>query len=135
MRLLQPRQQILPAWCWCSAVDSGVSLMPRTLGFRQNLLPSACLITTTTRPVLTREVNLRVHNAHVPCQCIVAREGLLLNTKCTAHLLLASIVNGVLVTGKVVWSREDRVARLARCGVDALTLVRPRLGIAIQDSR
>ena len=109
--------------------------MPRTLGFRQNLLPSACLITTTTRPVLTREVNLRVHNAHVPCQCIVAREGLLLNTKCTAHLLLASIVNGVLVTGKVVWSREDRVARLARCGVDALTLVRPRLGIAIQDSR
>jgi hypothetical protein len=111
------------------------SLAPRTLGSRQNPMPNARSITTTARPVLAREVHLRVHNSHMPCQCIVAREGLLLNTECTAHLLLASVVDSVLVTSKVVWSREDRVARLARCGVDALTLVRPRLGVAVQDSR
>lgn len=63
-------------------------------------------------------------------QRIVARECLLLDTQCAANLLFARVVNRVFVSGKIVGTREDGVAGLARSGVDALALVRPRLRIA-----
>ena len=81
--------------------------------------------------MLAREVHLGMHNTHVSCQRIVARECLLFSAQGTADLLLTSVVDSVLVTGEIVWTREDRVARLASCGVDALTLVRPRLRVAV----
>jgi hypothetical protein len=81
--------------------------------------------------VLAREVHLRMHDTHVSRQSIVARECLLFDAKRATDFLLASVVDGVLVTGEIIRTREDRIARLAGCGVDALTLVRPRLGVAI----
>jgi len=92
-------------------------------------------IGTTPAPVLAREVHLRMHDTHVSRQSIVAREGLLLYAERAANFLFAGIVNGVLVTGEIIRTREDRITRLAGCRVDTLTLVRPRLGVAIQHSR
>lgn len=80
------------------------------------------LVMVPTAPAMfSGEVDLRMHNAlqivlawlrlviasavdsyHVACQSIVAGKGLLLNAQCTTDLLLASIVNRVLVSGKVV---------------------------------
>ena len=88
-------------------------------------------IRTTPAPVLTRKVHLRMHDTHVSRQSIIAREGLLLYAERAADFLLAGIVNSILVTGEIIRTREDRIAGLAGCGVDALTLVRPRLGVAI----
>lgn len=60
---------------------------------------------------------------HVTCQCIVAGESLFLDTQCAANFLLARVVNRVFVPGKIVRTGEDRAARLAGSGVDALTFV------------
>src|SRR5467141_1567987 len=49
--------------------------------------------------LLTRPINFRVYNAHVPCKCIVPRKGFLLRTEMTTDLLLAGIVYGIFVTG------------------------------------
>lgn len=64
---------------------------------------------------------------HVSRQRIVARERLGFIAQCTADLLLAYVVNRVLMSCEIVWTREDCVARFACGGVDALALVRPRL--------
>lgn len=89
----------------------------------------------TTSAMLAGEVDLWMHDAHVPRQRIVAAEGLLLDAECAAHFLLARVVDGVLVARQVVGSREDGVARLAGGGVDALTLVWARLRIPLQERR
>lgn len=57
---------------------------------------------TPTTTVLAGEINIGMHNAHVPGESIAARKRLLVGAKCTAHLLLSSIVNGVLMTGEVI---------------------------------
>lgn len=74
---------------------------------------------------------LVMNSYHVAGQSIIARERLFLDAQCTANLLLAYIVNRILVSGKIIRTREDRVARLARCRVDSLALVRPRLRVAL----
>ena len=43
----------------------------------------------------------------------------------TPDSLLPRVVNSVLVTRKVIRPRKDRIARLARAWVYALTFVRP----------
>lgn len=48
----------------------------------------------------------------------------------TPHLLLPRIVYGIFMSRKIVGPREDRIARLARRRIDALTLVRSRLRVA-----
>jgi hypothetical protein len=65
---------------------------------------------------------LGMHNTQVSCQCVVPAECLLLGAQRTMHLLLPGIVDGILVPGQIVRPREDRVARLARRGIDSLTL-------------
>jgi len=59
--------------------------------------------------VLSGEVESGMDDTHMPRQGIVAREGLFLSAYCTADLLLASVVDGVFVSGKVVWPREDGI--------------------------
>ena len=66
-----------------------------------------------------------MHNSHMPREGIVPREEFL-HAHVTAHLLLAVIVYRVLVPCQVVAAAEDRVARFARAGIDALALVRAR---------
>jgi len=96
----------------------------------------SCSVVVTSAPaVLSGEVDLRMHDTHVACQCVVARKSFLLDTECAAYLLLARIVYRVLVTGEVIGTRKYGVARLAGRGVDALTLVGSRLRIALQNSR
>ncbi len=65
---------------------------------------------------------LGMHNTQMSCQCVVPAEALLLGAQRTVHLLLPGIMDRVLVPGQIVRSREDRVARLARRGVDSLAL-------------
>lgn len=80
--------------------------------------------------VLAGEVDLRMHDAHVTSEGVVAAESLLLNAQGATHLLFAGVVDRVLMAGQVVGPREDRVARLARRRVDALALVWARLRVA-----
>jgi hypothetical protein len=65
---------------------------------------------------------LGMNHTQMSCQCIVSAERLLLGAQRTVHLLLPGIVDGVLVPGQIVRSREDGVARLARRWVDSLAL-------------
>lgn len=90
---------------------------------------------TSTPAVLSGEVNLGMHDAHMACQCVIARESLFLDAKCAANLLLARVVYCVLVTCEVIRAGKYSVARLASRGVDALTLVGSRLRITLQNSR
>lgn len=55
---------------------------------------------------------------------IVSRKGPLLLTQVIAHLHLAVVVDGVLVSYEVVGPGEFRVARFARGGVEARAPVR-----------
>jgi hypothetical protein len=89
------------------------------------------VVVSTSSAVLSGKVNLWVHNAHMTCQCIVAREGFFLDTQCAANFLLARIVDRVLVSSEIIGAGEDGVAGLAGSGVDALTLVRPRLRVPV----
>jgi hypothetical protein len=54
----------------------------------------------------------------------VAAKGLLVGTQVTAHLLLACVVDGTLLSGEIVGSREGVVARLSSKRVHRLGLVR-----------
>jgi hypothetical protein len=49
-------------------------------------------------PLLTRPINFRVHNAHMPCKRIIPRKGFLFSTEMTTDLLLAGIVYCIFVT-------------------------------------
>jgi len=80
--------------------------------------------------VLAREVDFGMHDTHVPCQCVIATECLLLDAQSAADLRLADVVNRVFVTGQVVWSREHGIAGLARGRVDAITTMRTALTVA-----
>jgi len=62
-------------------------------------------------------------------ECVGPAECLLIGAKIAPDFLLARIVDGVLVAGKVVGPREDRVAGLPGARVDAVTPVRPGLGV------
>jgi hypothetical protein len=62
------------------------------------------VMVTSASAMLSGEVDLRMYNTHVACQCIVAGKGLFLDTKCAADLLLARIVDCVLVTGEIIWA-------------------------------
>ena len=82
----------------------------------------ACLHSLVSAPAL-REVDvIRVDDTQMAGEGVVPAERLLLGAQRTVHLLLAGIVDRVLVPGQIVRSREDRVARLARRGVDSLAL-------------
>jgi len=64
--------------------------------------------------VLPREVNLGMHDAHVPRECVAARKGFFLLAERAARFLLADVVDRVLVPREIVRPREDGVARLSR---------------------
>ena len=55
-----------------------------------------------------------MYDSHMPRERVVARERLLFATHRASDLLLTTVVNGILVTSKIVGSREDRVAGLVR---------------------
>jgi len=80
--------------------------------------------------MLSRKIDLGMHDAHMPRQRIAAAEGLLLGAQLAAYLLLLCIVNGILVSREIVRSREDGVARLAGARVDAVASVGPGLAVA-----
>lgn len=90
---------------------------------------SISIVATTAPTMLSGEIDLRMDDTHVPRQRIIAAECLLLDAKCAADFLLAGIVNCVFMSGEVIGSREDGVARLAGGGVNALTLVWARLRV------
>lgn len=92
---------------------------------------SSSVVVPAASAVLSGEVDFRMNNPHMPGEGVVPRERLLFYTQRTAHFLLARIVNCVLVSGEVVWPREDGVAGLACRGVDSLALVRPRLRVSL----
>lgn len=111
----------------CACHSCGVCESPRSLGDSVHSIIAHSVMVPPSPSVLSRKVDLRVHNPHMPCQCIVARKSLFLNTQCTANFLLAPVVNGVFVSCQVVRTRKNGVARLPGRWVDALALVGPRL--------
>jgi hypothetical protein len=68
----------------------------------------------------------------MPCEGIVAAEGLLFLTNWAVNFLLSGIVDGVLMPGEIVRPRENGVARLARGRVNSFALVRPGLGVSLR---
>lgn len=96
---------------------------------------SHSIVITSALAMLTGEIYLWVDNPHVPRQCIVAAECLLLYAKRAADFLLARVVNCIFVSGEVVRPGEDGVAGLAGGGVNALTFVRTRLRAPLQERR
>ena len=73
-----------------------------------------------------------MHDAHVPCEGVVARERLLFRAQVAAYLLLLRVVDRVLVSREIVGAGEDRVARLACGRIDPLALVGASLGVPHQ---
>ena len=114
--------------CGRGWVSAGGGQLRASLGLRSVVVTSASAM-------LSGKVDLGMHYAHMACQCIIARESLFLDTKCTANLLLARVVDSVLVTGQVIGPRKHGVAGFAGGRVDALTLVGSRLRVAFQNSR
>lgn len=60
---------------------------------------------------------------------VCTAECLLFSADVTSHLLLSSVVDSILVAGKVVWPRENGVARLASAWVDSITTMRTSLTV------
>lgn len=83
---------------------------------------------------LAKCLDLGMNDAHVSGKRIIARKRLFLATHRTSNLRLATVVNSLLVTRKIVRSREDGVARLVRRRVDTRTFVWPSLRVARLDS-
>lgn len=81
-------------------------------------------------PSLTLKIYFRVYHSHVSGQSVVSAESLLLATELTPDLLLLSIVDCVLMSGEIVRTTEDGVARFARARVDTRAFVWTRLRIA-----
>jgi hypothetical protein len=65
---------------------------------------------------------------------VVTRESLLFATYRTSDSPPAVIVNSVFVPRKIIWPREDRVARVIGRWIDLRARVRAGLGIAYQNS-
>lgn len=86
-------------------------------------LRDGCALLAASALLLAWPVNFGVHNPHVPCQGIIAREGLFLGAQMTADLFLAGIVDRVFVPRKIVRSGENRVAGLPCRRICPLTLV------------
>ena len=53
-------------------------------------------------PLLAREVNVGMHDPHVPGERVTAGEGLLLRAEAASDFLLAVVVNRVLMASQVV---------------------------------
>lgn len=79
--------------------------------------------------MLAWELLIRVAHAVVSRECIGTAECLLLGTDIAADFLLASIVNGIFVSCKIVRSREDSVARLSGTRVYTVAFVRSSLTV------
>jgi len=75
---------------------------------------------------------IRVDDSEMSGERVVPAERFLLGAQWTVHLLLPSVVDGVLMPGQIIRARKDSVARLARRRVDSLALVWPRLRIALR---
>ena len=82
---------------------------------------------------LPLEIDLGMHNPHVPSKRIVPAERLVLTAILTPDLLLAAVVDRVLVASQIVRPAEDGIARLAGARVDARALVRTNLAVAGQE--
>jgi len=80
--------------------------------------------------LLADPVNIGVDHTHVSCQRIVTGEGFFFRAQMTTDLHLAAVVDSVLVPGKIIRPREDRVARLASAGIDAIASMGSGLRIA-----
>lgn len=100
------------------------------------LPPILCLIYATSISVhpaslvmLPWELQIGVTNTIVARKRIRAVESFLLYTHIAPYLLLASIVNHILVTRKVVSSTKDGITRLASTWVCAFALARSSLSV------
>lgn len=65
-------------------------------------------------PSLAGPINIRMHDPHVSGEGIISGESLLVGAQMTSCFRLACVVNCVFVTGEVIWTGEDGVARFAR---------------------
>jgi len=74
-------------------------------------------------PLPARELDLRVTDTIVPSESIGTTECLLVGAQVTTHFLFSCIVYSVLVTGKVVWSREDSIAWFPGAWIDTIAPV------------
>lgn len=62
-----------------------------------------CSVVATASPaMLAGEVDVRMYDAHVAGEGIVAREGLFLLAERAPHFLLADVVDGVFMSSQVV---------------------------------
>ena len=75
---------------------------PMTCKMRRADVTETWIGSSNTSSGLAREVDLGVYNAHMPCESIIATEGLLLGTELAVYLLLARVVNRVLVSREIV---------------------------------
>ena len=82
-----------------------------------------------TPPVFAGKLHLRMTHTKVPGESVGATERLVVGAEVTTHLLLPCIVYCVFMTGEVVRSREDGVARFPGARIDAVALVRPSLAV------
>lgn len=80
---------------------------------------------------LTVEVDLGVDDPHVTGEGVGARECLLFATVLTAHLLLLSVVDSILMSSKIVRAAKYAVAWLAGRRVGTCTLVRTLLRVSL----
>lgn len=65
-------------------------------------------------------------------ECVVPTESFLLFAKVTPHLDFARIMDGVLVTRKIIWSGEYCITFFPSGGIVAITFVRTGLRVALQ---
>jgi hypothetical protein len=82
-----------------------------------------------TSSMLARKLHVRMAYPVMSGECVCTAECLLLSAEIASHLLLAGIVDGVLVASKVVWSGENRTARLASAWVDSITAMGTSLAV------
>lgn len=87
------------------------------------LFPSLALL-------FARPTNLGMDNPHMPRKCVIAGKGFLLRAQMAADLLFSRIVDRIFMPRKIIWPRENGVARLARRRIDALAFVRTRLRVS-----
>jgi hypothetical protein len=79
--------------------------------------------------MLAGQLHVGMADTVMPGKRICAAERFLLSAEIASNLLLASIVDRILVPGKIVRPREHRIARLVRARVNAIASVRARLTV------
>jgi len=87
------------------------------------------LLVTSSSPMPARELDLRMAHTVVTSESVGATKCLLVGAKIAAHLLLPCVVDSVLVTGEVVRSGEDSIARFSGAWIDAVAPVWPSLTV------